>query len=1506
MLVGQRSLGDQFGITERIEGQAGDWEPFGDLLLTAPNQTGDVCKIGASIKSNRQITTGGCNEKFCAGLWATISRNVFAADRDSLALFSAPLSRAVTDHLHSLCRQARHLDPARLDQKVVHKNVRKIYDSFRSSSLVAPEGLSGNVLRRFLVREFDFEALASKSEAEAIRLSREALALESRNEEQARRLWQELLDAAQAVRVSGAVVTRQSLATLRYKFNLLDDPSDVAAWAKINKFSGDCLDEITTVLPGGLNLPRAAELKALEEQIAKCGGCYVLGDSGFGKSALVKRFASEREVRGDKIVWMKAERISQLDAAVPDFVEVARRSRRSSALLIIDSIEGCYHTGRLGRIARIIKALVEQPDFPWSVIVICQTPEWSRINSTLVKELGRPHPILTERVDCGPLSDEDFDLVRSASLSVDLLAQKPSLRGLLRSPKMLDVLLTGQLAENRGLAGEADLVEWWWENQVRGSKQIAAEENVARQLAIQMADELRSELPLGSVSGAEAPANNLIQNRVLRRTPDGLLRFDHDLLADWSRVMHLKSLGDQSLAFIRAHTENPPWLRAVRLLSQHLLDRAEDVERWRHVLEECSVTEEHDREPSPQNLQIVDAWLEGIVFSVHPRETLEVVRDPLFAKNGWRLRRLLRRLIYVATVADPVVLGRVRQIDSTSAETVASLYRLPLRGIWPPGIDFLVSHKAEVIQMVPVELGQIAGMWARMEEYFELKWQALADLVMFNAETELRREVAGEYRHYSGPHGRGNKPRISIYTGALHAASQHPKRAAKLLLKAAGLADWEKEDIDERADATWKGEWHDRGGMAFAEDYVEMPATSWPNGPRRKTSDDFFHSWFDGGASLGTYRAYPQEACDATMAFLLDWPRRTLMPGSHSINADQYGFTFEADHMYPPFYNKGPFLSFLRHNWQPALELITRLTNFATDRYADWWPYESKPTWTKFATPTGDVEWLGNDQVYVWHRFNFNTPQVITCALMALEKWLDEQIAEGKSIKEPIETIFCKARSVAFAGLLIGLGKRHPKLFLDKLKPLLFVGEFFTYDFSAARDYLDGGYWPHDGKVLNDLRREWSMSPGRKVPLLDACCSWFISRPELQIVLTEVSADWKKRAELLSGEDRLALLRWAANFELSNWQKNIQNREEIWERVLPEELRDVEAERAHVHRQASLRIPYRCSDLLEKRPSIDNSVIEGIWHQLHNWLSQESPKPNRDEEEELTSSLLDDKHSRAGLLAVLLSLGGDWLDHDQSRRTWVEDEVRKLLSDPPRITAYSAEEIHEDGEGFLARCSVRCWASHPTSEEWRGTAASFVGVFRYHSIAQLFNEAFRVRERLGGQYEELEALALALAVIRQKAEINGFEPKPEIIQKWMEEWLPKFAKRRGPKWTDKWSKLEFIKPFRPPHVPHGGIPGRRRLRSRRSYGFDMGVVLAVFGGLPSLNEARNTKERRHWFTICKELLAAYIRTLPPDVDDEKDEMRFDVWSLTEKSPISLRHESSNARQTNSENSGYRF
>lgn len=153
------------------------------------------------------------------------------------------------------------------------------------------------------------------------------------------------------------------------------------------------------------------------------------------------------------------------------------------------------------------------------------------------------------------------------------------------------------------------------------------------------------------------------------------------------------------------------------------------------------------------------------------------------------------------------------------------------------------------------------------------------------------------------------------------------------------------------------------------------------------------------------------------------------------------------------------------------------------------------------------------------------------------------------------------------------------------------------------------------------------------------------------------------------------------------------------------------------------------------------------------------------EKNELSSSFLDDRHSRAGLIAVLLCLGEDWLDNNSERRRWVENELRKLLSDQPKVTAYTAEDIQVDCEGFLARSVIQCWAHSPNTAEWRGTAGNFVTAFRYRTIELLFDEAFRVRETLGNGFRELAALALAFAVVRRQAKLNSFQPKPELIDR---------------------------------------------------------------------------------------------------------------------------------------------
>ena len=142
MLAGKSSLGPNWGVIERVEHQAGDWEPFGDLLLIVPNREGKSAKCGCSVKSNRQVNTNGCSAELRDGFWRTIGKPVFNQQLDSLGLFCAELSNDVSPVLNLLCRQAGEEErPQRLQEKITDQKHRKIYESFRQSSDAGEAGL---------------------------------------------------------------------------------------------------------------------------------------------------------------------------------------------------------------------------------------------------------------------------------------------------------------------------------------------------------------------------------------------------------------------------------------------------------------------------------------------------------------------------------------------------------------------------------------------------------------------------------------------------------------------------------------------------------------------------------------------------------------------------------------------------------------------------------------------------------------------------------------------------------------------------------------------------------------------------------------------------------------------------------------------------------------------------------------------------------------------------------------------------------------------------------------------------------------------------------------------------------------------------------------------------------------------------------------------------------------------------------------------------------------------
>lgn len=319
-------------------------------------------------------------------------------------------------------------------------------------------------------------------------------------------------------------------------------PEDVKnKWTRIRKASGEWIDQIYTKLPNGLNLPRAEEAAALYKAHDERSGGHVLGESGLGKSALLKQLANG--ARNDsEVVWIKAEHFSELQNNVPDLANLLSETDCSSGLLILDSLENCYAPESIEAIGRFVAKVVGSEDSVWKVFVSCQTPSWSRVSTHLLRSLA-DHDVLVERIECERLSDIDFKTVLDAVPTIRKLAQQPRLSRFLRSPKMLDLLLRNEPDLSRLSIGETDVMEWWWEEQVKSGKSFSGEEGIARTLATHLADSLASEASPDVVAHDHESTDSLISRQILARADDGRIRFDHDLLADWSRVMHLRSLG---------------------------------------------------------------------------------------------------------------------------------------------------------------------------------------------------------------------------------------------------------------------------------------------------------------------------------------------------------------------------------------------------------------------------------------------------------------------------------------------------------------------------------------------------------------------------------------------------------------------------------------------------------------------------------------------------------------------------------------------------------------------------------------------------------------------------------------------------------------------------------------------------------------------------------------------------------------------------------------------------
>jgi hypothetical protein len=595
----------------------------------------------------------------------------------------------------------------------------------------------------------------------------------------------------------------------------------------------------------------------------------------------------------------------------------------------------------------------------------------------------------------------------------------------MRNLKILDLLASivasGAAPVDRGWVGESDLIRWYWENIIRQGSEGASRAALLEHLAIQEADTGDFEATESSLSRDQLATVQTLSGVLATDPARETVSFVHDLLSDWARFRVI--LGQQGSigSFVESHAKNPRWQRAIRLYGVALLEQDTSGRTWHEALQET-------RAPR-------DLFLEALVFAGNSEELITYVWPILTAEHGRLLTDLLKRFRHVASIPNPsmVTIARHMKIDDMVA---ATWDRLPLWMYWLPMIRCLRSHLADAVHLVPSIAAYISRAWLHFADRNWPGRQEAADIALAVAWQAFR----------SKPYYHDEEEGRTPYVAAFEAFRDRPGEVRAFALKAAARVPPSADDGEAYKDYLPPGTVISGSvDSILGEQQILDP---WPNGPLYRIHEPFKRACLDTDCLRTAMQENPTFAKEIILATLISVrPPKSAYGNADGMLLPDVRLGMDDDpSFWPQFYTRGPFLLFLNTSPKLAIETIVDLVDFATER----WIEAEKDRWApgteiELVLGMGSRVFVGGFQVYHWYH-GVSRSNVISSALMALEKWLYDAIRTEENAEEWIQLVLDRAKSVAFIGLLSEVGRFAPELFLSILRPLLLVPATYFYE----------------------------------------------------------------------------------------------------------------------------------------------------------------------------------------------------------------------------------------------------------------------------------------------------------------------------------------------------------------------------------------------------------------------------------------------------------------------------
>ncbi|TCT22838.1 hypothetical protein [Thiobaca trueperi] len=996
--------------------------PLDDVIVSATTASGTAT---LSLQAKRTLSFGG-NALFrevMTQCWETFSGTGFQPGRDRFGVaMGTPDARFESAGRNCLTWARQSSDASDFLRRIAAKDVasdpmRAFVATVRGVLTGAATGpVDDDALWRFLkhlvVVTDDFEQ-ADESANRLSAIERLRLALPPEDDARAPDLWRALVDIADRAKPAAGSLDRAALVEwLQSEFHLGPLRPVQPDLERIRTVSERALADIRADL-GGVRLTRSALAEDLDSKLTEARVVEVVGEAGSGKSALLKALAQPFLDEGP-VLFLSARR---LPTGAPGWEGLAAHWHLTTPLpallvelatvttpcLFIDGIERLEDPGAWLAVNDLLRAIRQAPSAArWRVVLSARAnalryrlqldlDDWERgmarvivgdLDADEVTEIGAAHPKLAPLIAPGG---------RAAALAA--------------RPYLLDRLIRLGTA---GLIGdspisEIDLMLEMWKGSL-GAAPLVEAEILARQDALLALGRQRLAAParpLTSVGIEREALLGLVRDDLLRhdsatRTP----AFAHDILEDWTLCQALHHDG-RPLAEIVESLGQPLWLLdAVALLAQWRLEQASNPDEWFTLLGALS------RPP------LQPRWRRAVLcaplLSTRAGALLVKVSETLWADDAVLLGELMLSMRTIEVEPDPLALDATLfpDCDDVTRMQLAHIRAVPRPRSWRYFFPWLIRR----LDRIPVrhvdEATRVLESWAQSWRWFPA-WAADPIATWSRgwlARIERQRgwESYEDVRALLGQMGVGHDDEAAL----------RERLQLQILTAAHGALDQVAAHLQEIRSRS-----HHEGAEFFIR----------------------YANWL--------VEPMPAELVDFLLAVMCRdfnsddsrrWPYGDL---------NELGIAFEGEFS-PASHLRPPFLFLLRQHPDQGLRLINGLCNHAMavwrvtledERSATPLPVRIRFSW-------GERLFWGHAREYTWFRGTGPGPYPVESALMALEVWLEEQVATGVDMEALFHRVLDDNQCVGVLGACISVALANPERALKAVLPLAASPQLWHWD----------------------------------------------------------------------------------------------------------------------------------------------------------------------------------------------------------------------------------------------------------------------------------------------------------------------------------------------------------------------------------------------------------------------------------------------------------------------------